>query len=32
MCGEYVTVTVIVFDDRGAETSGALSIRVRKPG
>lgn len=32
MCGEYVTVTVAVFDDRGAETSGALSIRVRKPG
>lgn len=32
MCGEYITVTVTVFDDRGAETSGALSIRVRKPG
>ncbi len=32
ICGEYVTVTVTVFDDRGAETSGALSIRVRKPG
>jgi hypothetical protein len=32
MCGEYVTVTVTVFDDRGAETSGVLSIQVRKPG
>ena len=31
-CGEYVTVTVAVFDDRGGETSGELDIRVRKPG
>jgi hypothetical protein len=31
-CGEYVTVTVAVFDDRGGEATGALDIRVRKPG
>jgi hypothetical protein len=31
-CGEYVTVTVAVFDDRGGETTGTLDIRVRKPG
>jgi len=31
-CGEYVTVTVSVVDDRGGETSGELSIRARKPG
>jgi hypothetical protein len=31
-CGEYVPVTVTVIDDRGAETSGVLDIRVRKPG
>ncbi len=31
-CGEYVTITVSVIDDRGGETSGELDIRVRKPG
>ena len=31
-CGEYVTVTVAVFDDRGGEATGALDIQVRKPG
>ncbi len=31
-CGEYVTVTVAVFDDRGGEANGTLDIRVRKPG
>ena len=31
-CGEYITIAVTVFDDRGAETRGVLSIRVRKPG
>ena len=31
-CGEYVTVTVAVFDDRGGEIAGSLDIRVKKPG
>ena len=31
-CGEYITVTVTVVDDRGGEASRELSIRVRKPG
>ncbi len=31
-CGEYVTVSVGVFDGRGGEATGTLDIRVRKPG
>jgi hypothetical protein len=31
-CGEFVVVTVTVFDSRGGETSRELSIGVRKPG
>jgi hypothetical protein len=31
-CGEYVAVTVAVFDDRGGETTKAVELHVRKPG
>ena len=32
MCGEYILISVSVFDDRDAAADADISIRVKKPG